>query len=459
MKRRNFLLKILVGASLASCGQVDRHIFTLSSKDKKPLEVWWEKPFYPEERDVVELIFQQAEKRTGVKANITFIMNDNRQALSKTHNQVLGDGFIPDIYYGGGSLKSLVPNLAKNNKILAIDDIILPLESKFVNGVINNVTYKDSDGLNEAIIAVPVSFNGVYIHYWKDLLAAINHLSKSPLIPTDWYGFWDFWKQSQRLAKEAGFNQTYGIGLPMSANTSDTGNIFNLFLEAYGVTIIDELGRLVLNQKDQRERAIKALTDYTSLYTEKYVPPDATQWTDADNNIRFLNYNTLMTANPTLSIPGSQALDETTYYKRMGSVTWPNGLDGKPLKSVLEVRQLVIFNNERSQQAKTLVNSMLQDSSFDKLIEGSQGRYLPVFKSAKESQFWNDKKDPHIMAAKKTVEFFRQPYAVKNKAYSEVIEKRVWSEAIEAVALSKVGVEVAVDQVIFRIEDILNQVS
>ena len=132
MKRRNFLLKILVGVSLASCGQLDRHIFTLSSKDKKPLEVWWEKPFYPEERDVVELIFQQAEKRTGVKANITFIMNDNRQALSETHNQILGDGFIPDIYYGGGSLKSLVPNLAKSNKLLAIDDIILPLESKFV---------------------------------------------------------------------------------------------------------------------------------------------------------------------------------------------------------------------------------------------------------------------------------------------------------------------------------------
>ncbi|HGY5536939.1 MAG TPA: carbohydrate ABC transporter substrate-binding protein, partial [Prochlorococcus sp.] len=197
----------------------------------------------------------------------------------------------------------------------------------------------------------------------------------------------------------------------------------------------------------------------TGFYKEKYEPPSATEWDDAENNKQFLKYNTLMTANPTLSIPASQMLDEETYFQRMGSVTWPNGLDGKPLESVLQVRPLMIFNNARSKQAKIVVSSMLNDVGLDKFVEGSQGRYLPVFKSSQRNEFWNDASDSHIQVAIKTVESFRQPYAVKNKAYSAVIKQRVWSEAIEDVALGKLDSEAATNQLVARITDIFDQWS
>jgi len=457
MKRRDFIVQSLSGIALASCGQPGRPYSPLGSSDKRSLEVWWEKPYYPEERDAVELIFKETERRTGIKSNITYITTISRVELNAVQAKVLGSGVAPDIYYGAGGLSSLVPKLLRKNRLAAVDDIISPLKDKFVAGVIDNVTYREGDSKSKAIMAIPLAYHGVYIHYWKDLLEAINNISSPPEIPTAWHDFWDLWKRNHRLARKEGFSQIYGIGLPMSANSSDTGNIFKLFLDAYGIRIIDESGKLMLNEKSQRKLLTNALADYTGFYKEKYVPPNSTEWTDAENNIQFLKYNTLMTANPTLSIPGSQSLDEATYYDRMGSVAWPNGLDGKPLQSVLQVRQLVIFNNKSTKQAKIVISSMLKDVGLDKLLEGSQGRYLPVFKSSEISPFWNDTNDTHIQVAKKTVEFFRQPYMVENEAYSEVINQRVWSEAIEDVALGKLSSELAADQAVERVMDIFDQ--
>ena len=459
MKRRDFVIQSLSGIALASCSRSGRNYSLFGTVDKRPLEVWWQKPFYNEERDAVELIFKETEIRTGIKSNITFIKNYSRGDQAAADAKVLGNGLVPDIYFGGGAAIDLIPKLVKNNSLAAVDDIILPLKDEFVAGAIDSLAYSKINGMPETIMAVPLVYNGVYIHYWKDLLAAINNSSTSPEIPIGWHDFWNFWKRNHWLAREAGFSQTYGIGLPMSANTSDTGDIFNLFLEAYGVTVIDESGELMLNNKSQRELIRRALTDYTGFYKEKYEPPSATEWDDAENNKQFLKYNTLMTANPTLSIPASQMLDEETYFQRMGSVTWPNGLDGKPLESVLQVRPLMIFNNARSKQAKIVVSSMLNDVGLDKFVEGSQGRYLPVFKSSQRNEFWNDASDNHIQVAIKTVESFRQPYAVKNKAYSAVIKQRVWSEAIEDVALGKLDSEAATNQLVARITDIFDQWS
>ena len=75
MKRRDFVIQSLSGIALASCGRSGRNYSLFGTVDKRPLEVWWQNPFYNEERDAVELIFKETEIRTGIKSNITFIKN------------------------------------------------------------------------------------------------------------------------------------------------------------------------------------------------------------------------------------------------------------------------------------------------------------------------------------------------------------------------------------------------
>ena len=92
----------------------------------------------------------------------------------------------------------------------------------------------------------------------------------------------------------------------MSPLAGDTFFIFEQFLEAYNVRIVDENGQLLLDNPQVKAGIIEALTEYTNFYKNGYVPPAATQWSNPDNNIAFLSRNLLMTVNPSLSIPGSQ---------------------------------------------------------------------------------------------------------------------------------------------------------
>ena len=98
-----------------------------------------------------------------------------------------------------------------------------------------------------------------------------------------------------------------------------------------------------MRDQEQRNRIINAIRDYTSFYKKGWVASTATEWGDVDNNIDFLSSLSLMTANPTLSIPGSQTADEVAYYERIGSVSWPKGLDGNNVKADMSVKQIFVF--------------------------------------------------------------------------------------------------------------------
>ena len=51
-----------------------------------------------------------------------------------------------------------------------------------------------------------------------------------------------------------------------------------------------------------RAGLIKAVTDYTNVYTRGCTPPSSTNWKDPDNNVAFHNKTTVLTHNATISI-------------------------------------------------------------------------------------------------------------------------------------------------------------
>ena len=66
--------------------------------------------------------------------------------------------------------------------------------------------------------------------------------------------------------------------------------------------LVDDEGKLLVDDPKVKEGLAGALKDYTDPYTKGCVPPSATSWKDPDNNVAFHNKTTVLTHNATISI-------------------------------------------------------------------------------------------------------------------------------------------------------------
>jgi hypothetical protein len=81
---------------------------------------------------------------------------------------------------------------------------------------------------------------------------------------------------------------------------------------------------VIAGEAKNREAITKVLTFFTSIYKEGYVPTDALTWTDGDNNANFHNKTTVMTPNPSISIPGALFFtNKDAYYNKIGTILQP----------------------------------------------------------------------------------------------------------------------------------------
>jgi multiple sugar transport system substrate-binding protein len=122
-------------------------------------------------------------------------------------------------------------------------------------------------------------------------------------IPTTWKAYWDFWcDKVQPAHRSKTGKRTYAIGQPMGVDSSDSFYSFLTFMDAYNVKLVDDNGKLLVDDPKVRAGLINALRDYTSIRTRGCTPPSSTSWKDPDNNVSFHNKTILMTHNATISI-------------------------------------------------------------------------------------------------------------------------------------------------------------
>src|SRR5206468_12627226 len=121
-------------------------------------------------------------------------------------------------------------------------------------------------------------------------------------MPKTWDAYFDFFKRVQARLREQGQRKVYVLGFQVTANGVDPNNLFYAFVIGYGGHgLVTPDGRLHLDDPTVREAAIKALTYLTSAYKEGYVPPDAVNWNDADDNNAFHAQQMVMDVDGTLS--------------------------------------------------------------------------------------------------------------------------------------------------------------
>lgn len=419
--------------------------------------VWWNKGFYEAEDNALRAAIAKWEQQSGMKVELSLITTEDM--ITKTVSAVEA-GTPPDLAFGWTFDFRASPTWAFNGKLEDVSDIVGPLKEKYLPVAIEGVTLLNGKTGKRAIYAIPIEQQAEHIHYWLDMLKEAGIDEKD--IPRRWEEFWGFWcdKVQPAVRRKTG-QRVYGVGLPLGTASTDSYYTFYHFLLAYGADWIDKEGKLHVDDPKVKAALVKALDSYVGIYKKGCTPPGSMNWSDADNNNNFHNRTTMMTGNPSLSIPGKWLDDkqEDTYLNKIRTVEWPDRPDGSPITYMVSVKQAVIFTDSKNKKgAKSFISFLIKPENLGPYIQGAFGRWYPVMPELANTPFWTDGKDPHRSVAHKqytsrTLIPFPQ---VWNYKVAAVQAENLWGKAMGRVAIDSWTAEKAVDELIQRIKELMS---
>jgi multiple sugar transport system substrate-binding protein len=310
----------------------------------------------------------------------------------------------------------------------------------------------------------------MHIQYWKDMLADAGF--KESDIPTGWKDYWNFWcDKVQSAYRQKTGNRGFGIGMPLGVDSSDSFYSFLTFMDAYNVKLVNDSGKLLVDDPTVRQGLINALTDYSAVYSKGCSPPSSTSWKDPDNNVAFHNKTTVMTHNATISIAAKwlddmnnatltdaqRATAKKNYTELIATAGFPNKPDGSKMVYRAAVKTGVIFKDAKNKAgAKQFVSFLLDEANLTPYVEGSLGRWFPVTKAGQQSAFW--KGDPHRLAVYNQFMNGTTPFEfTKNYKFTVLNNENVWAKAMNRILNEKVPVDKATDEMIQRIKTVAAQ--
>ena len=435
---------------------------------QEKLTVWWVKGFYKAEDDALFAAIKKFEdKNKNVKIELS--QYPIQDMIPKTVS-ALDSGSPPDVAYADVYDFQVTGKWAYDGKLEDLSSVLAPMKDRFAPNTLETTYLHNEQTKTKAYYAFPIKQQTMHVEYWLDMLTEAG--LKETDIPTTWKEYWTFWcEKAQTASRQKSGKRTFGIGMPMGVDSSDSFYSFLTFMDAYNVKLVDDNGKLLVDDPKVRTGLIGALTDYTAPYTKGCTPPSSTSWKDPDNNVAFHNKTTLMTHNATISI-AAKWLDDSNnasltpeqreearknYTERIRTAGFPSKPDGSKMVYRTAVKTGVVFKDAKNKaRAKEFVAFLLQEENLTPYVEGSLGRWFPVTKVAQQRDFW--KADPHRLSVSNqyaagtvTFEF------TKNYKFTVLNNENVWAKAMSRVVTDKVPVDKAVDEMIARIKTVAAQ--
>ena len=461
--RREFLKTTVAAAGVAG---IQGFPLVARAQGQK-LVVWWNKGYYPEEDAAMQKIVKGFESKAKVEVDLSFTAQED---LLKKINAALIARRVPDVAFCFFNDWQVVPKYAWTGQLADCSDVVADLKPRYndkmlaVANVMNNKTKK------RAYYGVPIEAQTMHIHYWRDLLHEAGMADAPDKIPMKWDAYWAYWKKAQDelRKKDAGkYGKLYGIGMTESTRASDTLYNFDMALLSYQGEVIDHDGKVVADQPKNKKAIAETLKWFGELFTSGYVPPDATNWTDGDNNAGFHSRLIVMTPNPSQSIPAAQFFnkedpDKKNYFDNMATIEWPDGPDGKKARYLSAVKTIIVPQDSKNQKGgKDFIKFVVEKERFTEYIKAANGRWFPAFKDVADDPFWRQghkgpkgQKDNHVPVA--TTIFLDRENRVfdhyKHPAFSQVYDENVWGKAMARIAIDKWPADKAADEGIERVK-------
>lgn len=417
------------------------------------VNIWWEQGYNLEEDQTLQTVVDNWQNKTGYKAKLSFFTND--ELIPKVERAVKANQ-LPDLMMSFKGNQILYPRLAWQDRLEDVADLIEPIQADYSQKILQAITYSNNRQGKRSYYGVPVHQSIILIFYWQKLLASVG-LNPSD-IPQNWHDFWQFWQQAQAKLEKQNLD-IYSLGFPLAKDkrADDTHYLFEQILEANNVNLVSDRGELEIDRPKIRQGIIKCLNWYAQLYRQGYIPPNAVNWSNTDNNLNLLNRLVLMTPNATLSIPATVHQDTDTYYNQLGVTGFPRKPNGESMRYLLSIRQAVIFKNSPHKSlAKNFIRYFIQPQVTIDYLKATNGRGQPVRKSVWSDPFWQSSKDPYLATVTKilTQGQTRLSYEVEYPAYSQVLAENIWGQALTQVTAEQIKPDQAADQAIARIKDI-----
>ena len=431
---------------------------------QEKITVWWVKGFYKSEDDALNAAIKKFEAKTGVKVELSqYAVQD---MIPKTV-AALDSGTPPDVAYADSYDVQVAGKWAFEGKLEDLSDILAPMKPAFAPNTIETTFLHSDKAKRKSYYAFPLKQQTMHVQIWNDMLETAGF--KQSDIPTAWKEYWSFWcDKVQPAYRKASGTRAYGIGQPMGVESTDSFQSFLTFVDAYDVKLVDDDGKLLVDDPTVKQGLVAALTDYTAPYIKGCTPPSSTTWKDPDNNVAFHNKTTVMTHNFTISIaakwyedsinpvltPEQRAAGKKAYEETILTTGFPKKPDGSTMKYRASIKVGVIFADSKNKaRAKEFVSFLLQEDNLRPYVEGALGRWFPVTTEGQKSPFWQA--DRHRKAVYNQFMDGTLPFEfVKNYKFTILNNENIWAKAMNRVVSEKVPVDKAVDEMIARIKQI-----
>ncbi|GAB4036267.1 MAG: ABC transporter substrate-binding protein [Rubrivivax sp.] len=430
---------------------------------QEKVTVWWAKGFYKGEDDALFAAIKKFEAKYP-KIKVDLSLYAPQEAIPKAV-AALDANNPPDVAYGDVFDFQVTAKWAYEDKLEDVSSIIDPLRAKFEPQALSTTFLYNAAAQKRAYYAYPIKQQTMHIQYWKDMLGEAGF--KESDIPKDWKSYWEFWcEKVQPAYRQKTGNRAFGTGFPMGVDSSDSFYSFLTFMDAYNVKLVNDSGKLLVDDPSVRQGLINALNDYTYVYGKNCTPPSSTAWKDPDNNVAFHNKTIVMTHNATISIAAKwlddmnnptlteaqRATARANYEKNIATAGFPNKPDGSKMVYRAAVKTGVIFKAAKNKDAaRKFVSFLLEDANLTPYVEGSQGRWFPVTKAGQASAFWQA--DPHRRAVHAQFSAGTTPFEfTKNYKFTVLNNENVWAKAMNRILSEKWTTERAVDEMIARIK-------
>ena len=422
------------------------------------LVVWWEKGYYPQEDEALREIIAAFEQGSGKQVEL---VQPTESELPDKIVAAFEFGNPPDFVFGV-LLQDYIGPWADADRLADLSQAVGAFSNLFDPDSLAWVTWRDPKTGHAAMYGLPIGREVNHIHLWQSLLNQSGFTVAD--IPREWEAFWLFWcDQVQPAVRRAmGREDIWGVALPMAVRAGDTDLQFFQFVAAYDAHYVSRDGRLVIDDPEIRQRLVKAIDSYTTIYRKGCTPPGALEWSSGlGNNEAFWAQQVVMTPNHSLSIVNALKKDRPDdYYKHTATIEWPLGTSGEPFPIVgTVVSAAVLKGGSNLAVAEEFVRFLVAEGWLAHYLDFSAERFLPAMSKLLEQPFWLDPSDPHMMASVMQVDSrpLGHNYAATsgNWRHQLVNQEFVWAKAINRIVTENISPEQAVDEAIARIKQIL----
>jgi multiple sugar transport system substrate-binding protein len=430
----------------------------------KTITVWFGKGFYKSEDDALLDTIKKFEAKTGIKVELSqYAIQD---MIPKTV-AAMDSGTVPDVAFSDTYDVQAQGKWAFEGKLEDLSDIMLPMKDAFAPNTLEAALLYNDVTKKKAYYGFPLKQQSMHVQIWSDMLAKAGF--KVSDIPTTWNEYWSFWcDKVQPAIRKATGQRIYGVGQPMGVESTDSFQSFYTFMDAYHVKLVDDDGKLLVDDPKVRDGLIHALKDYTDTYIKGCTPPSSTTWKDPDNNVAFHNKTIVMTHNFTISIAAKWFEDSTNpaltqeqrdagkkaYEQDIITASFPKAPDGSTIRYRSDVKTGLMFASAKNKaEGKEFIKFLMQEDNVRPYIEGALGRWFPVTKASQASPFWQA--DKHRRAVYAQFTGGTTPFDfTKNWKFTILNNENAWAKAMNRVVSEKVPVDKAADELIARIKQV-----